>query len=319
MTVTIAIRAGDDAKVQRQFITMNPQEISPSLFDEEVNPVATEAEELSLKESIRKNGVQVPITVGCVSGKGKCRVVMGTRRHKFALELGLSEIPVEIIDYASVEEMRQAAIRDNLERRHLSTIAKARLANELWLSYENAQDRREMSANGMGPRKRAAIAGGLSEGSLASFRFVIDSEIAEVIEDMMQNRLSIDAAYRAAKKEIEGVGVVMEESAPMRTKRLIRDLDEISSMKKNLEGLSSRIGTALAAISKGRAADRTRVIKKLEKARKSLEEIVTSGIVPGLLHTLLGAPEGGYSSATTPSEIPESESVPGNNMEGCDG
>lgn len=299
------------------FTMMNPKDIGVSLFGTDINPTVSEAESLSLKESIANNGIQVPLTVGRIRGKGKFHVVKGTRRHGIALGLGLEMVPVEQKDYASLNEMRQDAIADNLERRQLSTTARARLANELWKTYETANDKKEMAAQGYSPRKRAAISGSISEGSLAKLRYVLDSELPDVIQRMLSEELSIDAAHREAQKEIEGVGVSMEKDASTKLMNFMGDLDTVIALNKNLAALFTRVKAGVEALPKRSATDRARALKKMKKARKSLEEATESGILCGLLRTI-GVGELDAGSTISGAAIPATQNptnVPRGNEE----
>ncbi|MDR1612250.1 MAG: ParB N-terminal domain-containing protein [Planctomycetota bacterium] len=254
---------------------MSPKALAPSPFGSDVNPPATLAEDLALYNSIEENGIQVPLTVGRVKGegKGKPKTVNGNRRLKIAMELGLADVPVIVKDYESIEEMRQDALRDNLERRQLSIAARADLANALWRSFDRARDKKEMAAQGIGPRKRAAIAGGLSEGSLAKFRYVLDSGIDRIIADMRSGKLSIDKAHGLARKEVEGgKGDAGEQDIPARMKRLLSDLDDLVHVLKAIPETARRARAVRESLAKGTKGDYSRIEKKMQAAAKIIME-----------------------------------------------
>ena len=253
---------------------MNPKDILPSLFGADVNPIASEEEDLALRESISRNGVQVPITAGRIKGKGKPHVVKGTRRHKIALALGLPEILTELKEYDSLEEMRQDAIEDNLERRQLSMPARARLAYALWLSYDSAVDKKEMSARGLTPRKRAAIAGGLSEGSLAAYRGVQDSGNAELIAEMEAGKISISAAHARMNKELnDSISEGEKKDFAKRIRNHLVALDALIAVGKQLPGFIAMAKDVRKDLETASKSDRLRITKKIAIAAKIVTEL----------------------------------------------
>jgi hypothetical protein len=287
------------------FVMMPPKELAQSPFGSDVNPPATPEEDLALYKSIEENGIQVPLTVGRVEGegKGKPKTVNGNRRLNIALKLGLVEVPVIVKDYKSIEEMRQDALRDNLERRQLSMAARADLANILWRSFDNARDKKEMAVQGRGPRQRAAVAGGLSEGSLAKFRYVLDSGIDRIIADMRSGKLSIDKAHKLTQKEVEGgKGDAGEQDVPARMKRLLSDLDGLVHVFKDLPDIAKRARAVREILAKGNKRDCSRVEKKMQAAAKIVAEVQSRDDLGALClalaaPTLDSAPAAGSSAA----------------------
>jgi hypothetical protein len=268
---------------------MDPREILESCFGTDVNPVASEEEDLSLRESIARNGVQIPITAGRIKGKGKCRVVKGTRRHRVALELNIPELPVELKEYASLEEMRQDAIEDNLERRQLSKPARAKLAYTLWQSYDSAADKKEKSSHGLTPRKRAAIAGGLSEGSLAAYRSVQDSGDVELIAGLESGDLSIDAAYRKMKQGFDGgTSLGVRKDIAARNKRFMAELDEIAKSVKKISGAATQAAVVRRELDKIGKSDRQRIVKKMKAVTRAIAEAEDEGVLSALRMALSG-------------------------------
>jgi hypothetical protein len=80
---------------------------------EEAMPVSDEEYKV-LKESIAKRGIRNPLVVDRLG-----QVVCGYTRLKIAKELGLKKVPVIAIDIPA-GHMLEYAIRDNVERRHMS-------------------------------------------------------------------------------------------------------------------------------------------------------------------------------------------------------
>ena len=102
----------------------------PSLSDEEYQ---------SLKRSIEKDGIRQPVDV---TPEGL--ILDGNHRWEIARELGLEEIPTNIIEFGSDSEKRRWIINANLLRRQLSTEEKYLLYAELSKQHEKGRggDRR---------------------------------------------------------------------------------------------------------------------------------------------------------------------------------
>lgn len=264
-----------------RIIMMPPKELAPSPFGTDVNPQATPEEELSLRESVAKDGVLIPLTAGRAGSKGGYAVVKGTRRHAVALALDLKEIPVELKEYESIEDMRQDALRDNLERRQLSPAGRAELANALWRSFDIAEDKREMAAQGLSPRKRASIAGGLSEGTLASYRYVLDSNNTDLIDKMKAGGLSISKAASEAKRLTEG------ESGAAKTTSSTAAVDQVKILRDSFGNLVRAAGSLREAIKhgksvvklakKGQVNDLAILIKQVQAVNQSIAALTSSG------------------------------------------
>lgn len=269
----------DENKSAPRIVMVSPKELDPSPFGPDVNPPATPEEELALRESIAKYGVKVPITVGRVGGKGKYKVIKGTRRQKKALELGLLEIPVIIKEYESVEEMRQDAILDNLERRHLPDFGRAELGNTLWHSFDVAEDKKAMAAQGLSPRKRAAIASGLGEGTLASYRYVLDSGNVELIDKMKSGELKISKAASEAKKLTEGkIGAAKTASNSSVTdqmKVLRETFDDLSRATGILRDTVKRGKAVMKLVKKGQVKEPAALIKQMQAVNQSIATLAS--------------------------------------------
>lgn len=266
---------------------MDPKEILPSPFGADVNPVATETDDTALRESIRANGVQISITVGRVKGVGTYRVVKGTRRHGLALELGIEKVPVELKEYDSLAEMREDAIRDNLERRQLSVTGKAKLAYRLWLSYESAGAKEKAARQGKSPRERAAIASGVSEGTLANYRAVMDGSDVGLISKMESEAISIDAAHRQMKRTFEdNLSQGLKKDAAVKVERVVEELSAVARILKALDGVTGRVVAARKALLGGNKADRVRGEKKMAAAAKAIADVM-SGLALIDLHEAL--------------------------------
>ncbi len=149
-------------------------------------------------------------------------------------------------------------MRSMTMRRQFTPAQRAEQANHVWRQYESAEDKKEMAAKGLSPRKRAAIDGGISEGSLASFRYVLDSGNAELIDKMRTGELSIDRACREAKKLTDGsVPTVTTTKAEAKTAAA----EQMKSLRASFEDLVRAAGILRDTVKRGKT-----VVKQTKKA-----------------------------------------------------
>ena len=104
------------------------------LFPDLLRPL-TDSEGESLKRSIRKNGVQVPVVVDEEHG-----VIDGGNRLRLAAEENIKDIPTVLRKGLSDEEKRELAISLNADRRQLTAKEREQLAQE---RRERIAERRE--------------------------------------------------------------------------------------------------------------------------------------------------------------------------------
>ena len=78
---------------------------------------------LSLAKSIQRNGMLHPISVRPLGDRFE--IIVGERRWRAALSLGLSHVPVTVRD-ASDEQMLELALIENIQREDLNAIDRAR-------------------------------------------------------------------------------------------------------------------------------------------------------------------------------------------------
>jgi site-specific DNA-methyltransferase (adenine-specific) len=83
-----------------------PDPVLPPLPDEEYR---------QLRESIRGQGVQVPLLA---TSDG--RIIDGHERYRACRELAIKQFPMRILGCMPEDERRKKAIRINVERRHLT-------------------------------------------------------------------------------------------------------------------------------------------------------------------------------------------------------
>lgn len=109
-----------------------------------------------LTESVRQVGILQPLLVAPdpEGGDGKYIIVAGERRYRAALAAGLKEVPVALRSLAE-DEIREAILVENLQRRDLDPI-------------EEAQGIRQLLATGRYTQERLAERLGLSQSHIAN-------------------------------------------------------------------------------------------------------------------------------------------------------
>ena len=266
------IRGAVESDERQHIVYMSPRDLAPSPFDDIVNPPATQEEWEALTQSAREFGILNPLIIWGNSGRCKPPVLAGNRRLTIALKLDLEPVPTISRNFASKEGAKQFALRENTERRELDAITRAKAADELWRLFNKAADKKAKAAEGLPPRKRAVLAAGISEGSLAAFRNVLETEDAELIEKMLSGELKIGAAYKQANARVEDSPVVSgKTTGSVKTDKALADLKAIADIFKGLTKLSEQIATGIPnAADRLKVADKKRIAKELADAKKFL-------------------------------------------------
>ncbi|HHE75609.1 MAG TPA: hypothetical protein ENL31_00595, partial [Candidatus Aciduliprofundum boonei] len=93
----------------------------------------------TLKDSIKKYGIKVPIVVN-----KDYEIIDGYSRYKIAKEIGLKKIPCKVISFKDKFEEREYVILANLHRRHLNNAQKAEIGLKLLeIEEERARERQK--------------------------------------------------------------------------------------------------------------------------------------------------------------------------------
>lgn len=176
-------------------------------------PMADNDEFALLKDSIKKNGVQIPIVL--YNGK----ILDGRNRHKAVVELyneGWDKV-VEFKEYSG-KDAKQYADSLNLHRRHLTAQQKAVLAfkfyNAEFSKIQQEADVAKKNAKGEGNTKRAPSANqifgekvGVNHDYIGKMKiirdaFANDSKALIILENKIFNKdINIVDAYKLAKIE----------------------------------------------------------------------------------------------------------------------
>jgi ParB family chromosome partitioning protein len=123
--------------------------------------------------------------------KGKGVVVDGHTRLQAAREAGIPEIPVEEKEFATLEDAKLYAYRRQAERRNLTPAEILVAAAEL---------KRKDSRDGTGRAVEILAKNlGVSPSTVKHAQAVAHEAPPEIIDELKQNRMSIDKAYRLTK------------------------------------------------------------------------------------------------------------------------
>jgi len=164
-----------------------------------------------LAESIRHLGVLQPLLVRVA--KSGYEIVLGERRYRAALRLGLARVPVQIVD---VDDARafQMALVENIQREDLGPLEEAeayrRLVEDFGLKQEQVAQRvgkdRSTVANALrilrlpGPVKEALVDGKLTAGHARSLLSLPADQIELVSRQVIAKALSVRATEALVRR-----------------------------------------------------------------------------------------------------------------------
>jgi len=164
-----------------------------------------------LKADIWLNGIKTPLEV-----TDDYLIISGHQRYKIALELGFEILPCIISSYRSEDEMKERLIKDNLLRRQLNPIEKARAG----LALEEIEKKRARERQLAGLRQFSTVVAnlpqrgekgktrdnvakaiGMSPRQYDKARKVIESGNKGIIEAVKRRELSVHKAYTNIHRE----------------------------------------------------------------------------------------------------------------------
>lgn len=264
-----------------ELIWVNPGEILDSPFGKEVNtPLASKARK-ALEDSIaEERKVRVPLF--CIRNKnGRLQVICGTNRLEIAKLLGLEVVPVIVVEFESMEAAKQFAIKDNLQRRQMSSNDTVCQGYFLWKSFETEK------IKGVTPRRRASDASGVGEGTLANFGYVMDSGFQEIIDSMLSGELKVNAAYTKVKAIVHAADAPSTPApVPVKMERMETDLKTVVGMLKVLDTLAGRITALAKSVGGSGAAQKKALLKKCKKHQDAFRNAKDGGSIDKVLDAL---------------------------------
>jgi ParB-like chromosome segregation protein Spo0J len=125
--------------------------------------------------------------------KGKSIAVDGHTRLKAAIAAGITEIPVEEKEFASLDEAKEYTKKRQINRRNLSQA-------EIFEASAELQNKEERDGTGRAAEILAKELG-ISAATVHHARAVAASAESGVIDQVKQNKMSINQAYNLTKKK----------------------------------------------------------------------------------------------------------------------
>ncbi len=171
--------------------------LKPNPWGLEVGPSLSDEDYETLKASIERNGIQIPL-IAWKSGK-RLIVLSGSNRLRIAKELGFKTVPVIVREFAGKNAAKMFAVSDNLARRHLTTGQRAYLAYQYQELLAVGKGRRtdlqpSSKLSKVDARGSAAGRAGVSEGTLSAMKAVMESGDGELLQSVLNGERSVHAA-----------------------------------------------------------------------------------------------------------------------------
>ncbi len=165
-----------------------------------------------LKESIRRNGVEIPLILNRDGF-----IMDGHTRYEICQELGITDIPTEIKEFSDEESERKFVIMTNLSRRHLNRFQKIELSLPLLeLEEKRAKERMnwrklhpelaKISGNGHATKMKGRIKEGgaaeifgkkigIGKTTVAYFNYLKKNAPTELLLKCRNGEIAIQNAY----------------------------------------------------------------------------------------------------------------------------
>lgn len=185
----------------------------------------------ALKAGIKTNGIHIPLIVD----EGLF-ILDGYSRFDVAKEIGLAEVPIEIMHFDSEEEKRYFVVRINTQRRHLSKFQLAEAAMRLLEPEEERAKERmvkgTLAQNGARGKASSIVARrvGLSTRTFEKALVIIERGPEELKESLRAGKISIDSAYKMSLNPKKN-----------RVKMEVKEGDSSERFRKELEQLEEKI------------------------------------------------------------------------------
>lgn len=243
---------------QEKFFECNISKISPNKYQPRTNFNANDLQELA--DSIREKGVIQPLIVTSGSN-GNFELIAGERRLRASKLVGLSHVPVILLDVENEDSLLELALIENVQRTDLNPIEEAEAYKKLIEKFGYTQ---EETAKRVGKQRstvtnmlrllklpeiiRADITDGLlTEGHGRALIKLVDDplKLQEVRNQIIKNGLSVRQTEKMIKKASN------TKSSP---KRVINSLsEEIPLSYKNslVTQLTNRLNSKISITQNG--------------------------------------------------------------------
>ena len=138
----------------------------------------------------------------------------------------------------------------------------------------------------MHPRKRAAVSAGVADGTLANYGYVVENATDEVKARLAAGELTVHGAYTITYNALaENVAISV---APIRTEKLVADLQAFSAALKNLPALVTRTQAAVKSLASAKVAEHAQIAKKFANAAKIIVATENDQTLAALREALAG-------------------------------
>jgi len=198
--------------MSRDIIEVDISKLRENRFNREVFDDLPRDTYEELKADIWLNGIKTPLEI-----TDDYLIVSGHQRYRIAKELGLGTIPCMVTFYRSEDEIKERMIKDNLLRRQLNDIEKARAGLALEEIERERSRERQLSSlkqftvrenfpergDGSG-RVRDIVAKQVGFGSGKQYekaKLVMEKGDKTLIEAVKRGKLSIHQAYTNVRRE----------------------------------------------------------------------------------------------------------------------
>ena len=128
---------------------------------------------------IRENGIRDPLRI-----TPDFQIICGHQRFRAAKELGFQTVPVIIEDIQNVEDIERLLVEDNLHRRHLTPIQKAKLASTL----KERWGVRRGGAKGQNVRSLSDIAAVIGESEKTTQRLIKLNDLIPEFKRLVESK-----------------------------------------------------------------------------------------------------------------------------------
>ena len=177
---------------------------------EKLIPPLSQEEYEGLKQDILKNGQRIPIDVGYIPRedfRGHF-IIDGHNRLAICDEFNIKTVFVDKPkEFDSLDEVKIWMIDNQLRRRNINDWQKVQLLEEKRRLIQGMQGKRTdltsapFGAEVVSPRDKVIEELGISKGTAARGKFVLDHGSADIKEKLDKNEITIGRAYRLTKQE----------------------------------------------------------------------------------------------------------------------
>ena len=257
---------------------MRTGEIKTDPVLEKIFAVKEETREAIIK-SMKASGYDKAEPV--VVWKGKNIVVDGHTRLSAAIAAGIPEIPVEEKEFASLAEAKEYTKKRQINQRNLNQ-------SEIYEAASELRNKGERDGSGRAAEILAKELG-ISATTVHHAKAVAASAPAEVIEQIKQNKLSINQAYNLTKKKPPKPETAKFEKVQIRVhKSSIRFITQSPLAQAAFTELVSRLGN----------------LEKSDKLPAAVYQDTLAVLKPLLADSLLNRPAAGTGGISNHTETP---------------